>query len=209
MKKKEIKTFFKAITDNDMPTISLLINSNKAYIDVCNFAPPKKDDGQSGLQVSLKSGNFDIALFLIKNGADVNFIEKSEVNDWMAPALQDCIRATIFNSYTLQKDTRIFDKGLSVLKLMLSEKANPNAVDSYGNNCLHRAILDSRQMLDNPAADFTNGILLNQLRSIFNELIKAGADIYQITDKRPSASEFITNFKMEKYELLVTSILKK
>ncbi|WEK21825.1 MAG: hypothetical protein P0Y49_06180 [Candidatus Pedobacter colombiensis] len=66
--KKEIKTFFKAIRDSDMPTISGLVNSNKAYNDACNFAPPKKDDGQSGLQVAFKTGNFDIALFLIKNG---------------------------------------------------------------------------------------------------------------------------------------------
>lgn len=202
MKKKEIKAFFKAIKDRDMGTITSLVNSDKAYVDVCNFTPPKKDDGQSGLQVAFKTGNFDIALFLIENGADVNFIEKSEVNIWTAPVLHDCIRATIFNSYTLQKNTGIFEKGLSLLKLMLSEKADPNALDSYGNNCLHRALLDSRQMIDHPAADLANGILLNQLRSVFKELILAGADLNQNTGTRPSASEFITNYRMEKYELL-------
>ncbi|RQO69653.1 hypothetical protein DBR43_16410 [Pedobacter sp. KBW06] len=202
MKKKEIKAFFKAIRDSDMRTISLLVDTDKAYIDVCNFTPPKKDDGQSGLQVAFKTGNFDIALFLIKNGADVNFIETSEVNEWRAPVLHDCIRATVFNSYTLQKDTRIFDKALSLLKLMLTEKANPNAIDTYGNNCLHRALLDSRQMLDNPSADFSNGILLNQLRSIFKELIQAGADIHQASDKRPGALDFMATFRLEKYELL-------
>lgn len=202
MKKKEIKAFFKAIRDSDMRKISLLVDTDKAYIDVCNFTPPKKDDGQSGLQVAFKTGNFDIALFLINNGADVNFIETSEVNEWRAPVLHDCIRATVFNSYTLQKDTHIFDKALSLLKLMLTEKANPNAIDSYGNNCLHRALLDSRQMLDNPSADFSNGILLNQLRSIFKELIQAGADINQASDKRPGALDFMATFRLEKHELL-------
>jgi len=93
-------------------------------------------------------------------------------------------------------------EALSLLKLMLSEKANPNAIDSYGNNCLHRALLDSRQMIHHPDADFTNEILLNQLRSIFKELINAGADVNQINDTRPSVLNFIANFNIEKYELL-------
>jgi len=202
MKRKEIKDFFKAIRGCDLQTVSMLVNSNKEYINVCNFAPPKKDDGQSGLQVAFKTGNFDIARFLIENGAEVNFIEISAVNEWTAPVLHDCIRAAIFNSYTLQKDGSKFDKALSLLKLMLSKKANPNATDSYGNNCLHRAFLDSRQMIDNPGVDFTNGILLNQLRSIFKELIDAGADINQVNDKRPAVSELIANYNMNKYELI-------
>ncbi|MCT4595158.1 MAG: ankyrin repeat domain-containing protein [Anaeromicrobium sp.] len=37
--------------------------------------PPKKDDGQSPLQVALKTGNFQIADFLIDNGANLNFME--------------------------------------------------------------------------------------------------------------------------------------
>jgi len=202
MEKKNIKTFFKAIRDNDLRAVVTLVNSNKEYVNVCNFAPPKKDDGQSGLQVAFKTGNFDISLFLIKNGADVNFMEKSEINEWTAPVLHDCIRNTLFNSYTLQKDTRKFDEALSLLKLMLDEKADPHAIDSYGNNCLHRAFLDSRQMIDTPAADFTNDILLTQVRNVFKELINAGADVNQANDKRPSMSYFISNYKMEKYKLI-------
>lgn len=201
MKKKEIKAFFKAISDRDLQAVTTLVHSDKAYIEACNFAPPQKDDGQSGLQVAFKTGNFDIALFLIENGADVNFIEQSAVNQWRAPVLHDGIRAAIFNSYTMQKDTGNFDKALSLLKLMLSQKADPNALDSYGNNCLHRALLDSSQMLNHPDADFSNGILLNQLRSLFKALIQAGADVNQVNDKRPAALEFVTNFRLENYEL--------
>ncbi|MBD1387100.1 ankyrin repeat domain-containing protein [Mucilaginibacter rigui] len=202
MKRKEVKAFFKAIRDSDFQTISELITTNNEYVSVCNFAPPKKDDGQSGLQVAFKTGNFDIARLLIQNGADINFIEQSEVNEWKAPVLQDCIRATIFNSFTLQKDTAQFDKAISLLKLMLAEGADPNAIDSYGNNCLHRAFLDSRQMIDNPAADFTGEILLSQLKNIFKELINAGADVYQTSDNRPSVLDFIVNYRMEKYQLI-------
>ena len=201
MTKKDIKVFFKAIADSDFNKVSELLNSNKEYLTVCNVSPPKKDDGQSGLQVAFKTGDFDIAKLLIDQGADINFIETSEINEWTAPVLHDSIRATIFNSYTVQKDTGKFDKAFSLLQLMLDKGANPNSTDSYGNNCLHRAIMDSRQMIDNPSADLTNGVLLKQLRRIFAELITAGADINLTNEKRPSAASMITNFRLEQHQL--------
>jgi len=202
MTKKDIKTFFKAIADSDLNKVSELLNSDKEYLKICNVAPPKKDDGQSGLQVAFKTGNFDIAKLLIEQGADTNFIETSEINEWTAPVLHDCIRATIFNSYTLQKDTGKFDKAFSLLQLMLDKNANPNSTDSYGNNCLHRAIMDSRQMIDNPSADLTNGIVLQQLRKVFKALITAGADTSLTNEKRPSAEDMIKNFRLEQHQLL-------
>ena len=132
MKKKDIKAFFKAIRDRNLQKVTELITCDKEYLTACNFAPPKKDDGQSGLQVAFKTGNFDIAQFLIDQGADLNFMEKSDVNEWTAPVLHDCIRATIYNSFTLRKDTAKFDHAFSILQLMLKKKADPNAIDSYG-----------------------------------------------------------------------------
>ena len=201
MTKKDIKIFFKAIADSDFKKVSELLNSDKEYLTICNVAPPKKDDGQSGLQVAFKTGNFDIASLLIEQGADTNFIETSQINEWTAPVLHDSIRATIFNSYTVQKDTSKFEKAFSLLQLMLDKNANPNSTDSYGNNCLHRAIMDSRQMIDNPSADLTNGILLQQLRKIFKALITAGADTSLTNEKRPSAESMIKTFRLEQHQL--------
>ena len=201
MKKKDIKTFFQAIRNSDLQKVTELVSSDKEYLTATNFAPPKKDDGQSGLQVAFKTANFDIAEYLIEQGSDINFIETSDINDWRAPVLHDCIRATIFNSFTLQKDTSHFDKAFSLLKTLLIKKADPNAVDSYGNNCLNRALMDAKQMLDNPSTDFTNGILLQQLRSVFSELIKAGADPNQSSERRESFASNTVNDKMEQYQL--------
>jgi len=201
MKKKDIKTFFQAIRNSDLEKVKELITNNKEYLTVTNFAPPKNDDGQSGLQVAFKTANFTIAEYLIEQGADTNFIETSEINDWRTPVLHDCIRATLFNSYTLQKDIDNFDKAFSLLLLMLLKNANPNLTDSYGNNCLHRAILDSRQMIDNPNVDLTNGILLQQLRKVFKVLIEAGADPKQTEENSPSAESLIANFKLEHHQL--------
>jgi ankyrin repeat protein len=202
MKKKDIKEFFKAIRNSDLERVDELIKLNKEYISICNFAPPKKDDGQSGLQVSFKTGNFEIARLLIESGADVNFIEESEINDWTAPVLHDCIRAAIFNTETLEKDPCNFNKAKSLLTLMLSKGADPNGIDSYGNNCLHRAILDSQQMIKHPYAQIENGLLLNQLKAVFYELIEAGAEVKLANDKRPDALDMIKIFGLEKYELI-------
>lgn len=201
MTNKDIKAFFKAIADSDINKVSELVNSNKVYLAVCNVAPPKKDDGQSSLQVAFKTGNFDIAKLLIEQGADINFMETSKLNEWTAPVLHDSIKAAIFNSFTVQKDTSKFDKAFSLLQLMLDKSANPNSTDSYGNNCLHRAIMDSRQMIDNPNGDLTNGILLQQLRKIFQALIAAGADKSFTNEKRPSAEDLIKNFRLERHQL--------
>ena len=201
MTKKDIKIFFKAVSDGDINKVSELLDKNSEYLSICNVSPPKKDDGQSGLQVAFKTGSFEVAKLLIDKGANVNFMETSEINEWTAPVLHDCIRATIFNSYTLQRDTKQFDKAFSLLELMLSKKADPKSTDSYGNNCLHRALLDARQMLDNPSTNFTNDILIKQLQSVFTQLIKAGADIKQSRDNRDSAEELYLNFKLDKYNL--------
>lgn len=201
MKKKEIKIFFKAVSDGDINKVSELIDNNSEYLRICNVSPPKKDDGQSGLQAAFKTGNFEIARLLIDKGADTNFMETSEINEWTTPVLHDCIRATIFNTYTLQKDTKQFDKAFSLLELMLSKKSDPKSTDSYGNNCLHRALLDARQMLDNPNTDFTDDILVNQLKSVFSLLIKAGADIKKSSKKKESAEELYVNFKLNIYKL--------
>jgi ankyrin repeat protein len=201
MTKKDIKIFFKAVSDGDVNQVSKLLDKNPEYLSICNVAPPKKDDGQSGLQVAFKTRNFEVAKLLIEKGANVNFMETSKINEWTVPVLHDCIRATIFSSYTLQRDTKRFDKAFSLLELMLSKKADPKSTDSYGNNCLHRALLDARQMIDNPSTDFTNDILIKQLQSVFTQLINAGADINQSIDNRDSAEELYLNFELDKYKL--------
>jgi ankyrin repeat protein len=201
MKKKDIRTYFKAITEGNLEKAAELIETDRSYLTVCSFAPPKKNDGQSGLQVAFKTGNFDIAGLLIEKGADVNFMETSAINEWTAPVLHDCIRAMIFNTYTLRKNEDRFNQAYSLFQQMLQRKADPNAVDSYGNNCLHRAILDANQMISHPNADLSGGILLQQLRKIFKTLISAGADIHRHDERRPDAESLIKNFRLENYRL--------
>lgn len=213
MKKKEIKNFFDAIRHRDFDTVRQLVDADNEYLTVCNFAPPKKDDGQSGLQVAFKTVNFKIAELLIDRGADVNFMEHSEINQWRAPVLHDCIMATIMNCRTMQKDTEVFDFAHSLLDTMLAKGADPNAVDSYGNTCLGRAIMDANQMIDHPffkgetswAGEGLNDkgreVALHQIRSVFKSLIDAGADPDYADPRRKSARYDITNCRLETFDL--------
>lgn len=201
MLKKNIKAWFQAIRRGDFEEVATLVQANKDYLMVCNFAPPKKDDGQSGLQVAFKTGQFAIADLLIENGVDINFQETSTVNEWIAPVLHDCIRATIFNTCLLQPDINRFDQAVALLQLMLRKGANPQAQDSYGNGSLHRALLDARQLLDHPQAASKQPLLLQQIKQVFATLLAAGADPTAATDKRPSATSLVDTFKLASYQL--------
>ena len=201
MTKKDIKAFFQAIRNSDIETVTKLVSNDKTYLTVTNFSPPKKDDGQSGLQVAFKTANFDIAEFLINNEADVNYQEKSEINEWTAPVLHDCIRATIFNCQTTdENETSEFNRAFELLQLMLSKNADPNSVDSYGNNCLHRVYLDAGQVIDNDY--YEQNKALSQIRKVFKQLIEAGANPKLSNDDRESLIEMIKEEQMEKYKLI-------
>ena len=199
--KKNIHLFFNAIRNHDNEKVKAIINQNKDFVTVVRPGLPKKDNGQSGLQVAFKVGNFEIAKFLINTGADVNFIDASEVNDWNMPVLHSGIRATIFQTNTLNKETDRFEIGIEIMSLMLSKGANPNGLDSYGNSCLMRALLDANQMIDHPNFN-ENSETIDQLRSVFALLIAHGADIHYTNKKRPKISEAIRNFGLEAYDLI-------
>ena len=60
-----MKKLFKAIRDKDLELVRLLIDSKPELVNCTAKQPPKKDDGQSPLQVALKTGAFDIADYFL------------------------------------------------------------------------------------------------------------------------------------------------
>ena len=67
---------------------------------------------------------------------------------------------------------------------------DPNAVDSYSNNALLRALMDSRQRLSVELGfpnKVANDVLNRDLREILQTLIRAGADIHASSPQRESA----------------------
>lgn len=196
-----LKKLFIAIRKKDFVTVRELLERKPELISCVAKQPPKKDDGQSPLQVAVKTGSFEIAEDLLNMGADVNFMEKESCNDWKAPVIHDAIRASVMTarfttrlwngSYEIQNTKEKADCSFKLLKRMFDLGADINARDSYGNSCLHRAILDARQILPN-YNHVENRLMDNRLLNddvkedlirIFNLLLDKGADIQEVDPK--------------------------
>lgn len=155
----DVRKLFRAIRRNEAETVERLVRGKPELVNCVARQPPKKDDGQSPLQVALKTGTMDIAEYLMDMGADVNFIEDAAscCNAWRAPVVHDAINCAVMSSRWSTDDelsgTRVFatkeeaDKALAVLERMIDCGADVNARDSYGNSGLWRFCLQAQQIL--------------------------------------------------------------
>ena len=67
---------FKDIRHSDIEAVQAAILKNISVVnEVYNAKAPKKDIGQSPLQVAIKCGEFEIIELLLENGADSDFME--------------------------------------------------------------------------------------------------------------------------------------
>lgn len=192
-----MRALFKAIRSSDLAKVQSLVEADASVVRCIGRQPPKKDNGQSPLQVAFKTGNFDIADLLIDAGAEANFIEAEGANEWRAPVLHDAIRAAIFSSrypgvsgptHTKEQFTRAF----ASLEKLVDAGADVRGVDSFGNNCLMRAALDANQIELN--ADCSEDV-----GRVFALLISRGADIHERTPQRPSVAEAEANSPVARF----------
>ena len=195
-----MKKLFKAIRDKNIELVKQLIINDPVLVNCTAKQPPKKDDGQSPLQVALKTGAFDIADFLIDNGADLNFMEdESCCNTWRAPVIHDAINAAVMSSrwntnnpYTGFEVYSTEENAITARKLlekMLQLGSDTNMLDSSGNSGIWRYCLQANQIL--PRFNYaTNCVcddrifsveLETDLLSILKLLCKYGADLSYVS----------------------------
>ncbi len=204
-----MKKFFDAIRKSDLNTVKELIEKKPELI-LSIARQPKKDNGQSPLQVAIKSNNLEIANYLLDKGADVNFMEAEDcLNDWRMPVLHDAIRCAVmhsrFNKYDIRNELQVFhtkeeaDNSYNILKRLLENGADISKKDSKGNSVLERVVLDARQVL--PAFHrATNELAKNReiteeiksdLSRIFKLLFEYGVD--------PNGLDRISNMRLIDY----------
>lgn len=208
-----MKRLFVAIRQGDLCMVQELLQKKPELVNCIAKQPPKKYDGQSPLQVALKSSNFAIAKYLLIQGADINFIETESCNNWKAPVIHDAINAAVMCSrwnvnsdimggLELHSTKEAADEAYSLLENLIYLGADVNAVDSYGNSCIWRACLQARQILpsyNHVEHKLSNDrILTDELRTdlvhIFQLLINRGADLKHITSNvNKSVLEFYKN----------------
>lgn len=143
-----MKKLFLAIRHGDFNEVKATLENYPEVINEPAKAPPKKDDGLSPLQVALKIGEFDIAKYLIEQGADVNYIDpidQSKKYIWSVPVLQDAVRAVFFAYKGIEPDIEDVEKATVIVRDMLERGADPNVlswktIESWGKCNLYQDV---------------------------------------------------------------------
>lgn len=205
-----MKKLFNAIRKNNTDEVKKIISSKPELVNCVAKQPPKKDDGQSPLQVALKTGNFEIADYLIDMGADLNFMEDEACcNSWRAPVVHDAINAAVmncrWNSNNQYNGFKVFstkekaEEAFNILEKMVIAGADLNKLDTYGNSAIWRFCLQAAQIL--PSYNYRDNIendnriftedLEEDLSKILILLSEYGADLDYIS---PNTKTTVTNF---------------
>ena len=182
-----MKKLFTAIRKNDIDSVKKFLEGSPELISCVSVGAPKKDEGQSPLQVALKASSAEIVNYLLDVGADVNFMEAE--GHWRAPVIHDAInRAVMCSRWNVNRcgELEVFstkndaDEAFEILKKIISLGADVNAKDSVGNTPLNRACLQARQILPRTNSD-DDRVLTDELASdisrIFKLIIDSGADV--------------------------------
>lgn len=184
-----MKKLFTAIQKNETATVKSLLLQAPESIFCVSKGSPKQYDGQSPLQVALKTADSEIVRLLLDFGADVNFMEDASCSNlWRAPVIHDAINRAIMKSrWNVVRGTEVCventqeqaDAAFLILKQIVASGADANAKDSFGNCCISRACLQANQIL--PRSDDSDRVLTTELRAdlarIFDLLIQNGADL--------------------------------
>ena len=189
-----MKALFKEIRAGDVEAVSMRLDNDSALANAIAKAPPKTDAGESALQVAIKSANFPIAHLLLDHGADVNYMDRSPEHGWTIPVLHMAIRAAVFSArygrnralpgeparIEIMNSADEFERAFGVLSVMVARGADLTTSDSAGNLAIGRAVLDARQVIDEPILDDLAG----DLGRVFTLLFDAGADPHWVDPRR-------------------------
>lgn len=202
-----MKKLFKAIRRKDFDLVKELIEKKPELVNCRAKQPPKKDDGQSPLQVAIKIGQIQLAHYLLDRGADINFMEdESCCNQWRQPVLFDAAGRAVYDSrwnsvdyvtkqVQVQRSKAEADASFGLLTRLVDMGAEMDARDSFGGSILSRVCFAARDFL--PQLDRSTGEISQanrvltpeleaDLRRIFDLLISKGADIHFV---HPSMSQ--------------------
>ena len=170
---------FKDIRHSDIEAVRAAISKNINVVnEVYNAKAPKKDIGQSPLQVAIKCGEFEIIELLLENGADSDFMEDPALvppHSVCMSVLHDAIIGAF--SALCYKQYNQSDKYVNLIKTLLENGANPNRKTSSEMLPIGTAVNEAETILERRSAyPEIQEITKTRLFEILNLLIKYGAD---------------------------------
>lgn len=170
---------FKDIRYSDIEAVRAAISKNAAVVnEVYNAKAPKKDIGQSPLQVAIKCGEFEIIELLLEEGADADFMENPEFvppHSVCMSVLHDAIIGVF--SALCYKQYSHSEKYMNLIKILLENGANPNRKTSSGVLPIGTAVNNAEMILERKEAyPDIQEITKKRLFQVLDLLIKYGAD---------------------------------
>ena len=170
---------FKDIRHSDIEAVRASISKNVAVVnEVYNAKAPKKDIGQSPLQVAIKCGEFEIIELLLEKGADADFMEDPALvppHSTCMSVLHDAIIG-VFSAlcYRQYSDS---EKYINLIKRLLENGANPNRKTSSEMLPIGTTVNEAEMILERKEAyPDIQEITKERLFETLDLLIKYGAD---------------------------------
>jgi len=171
-----MKKLFTVIRQGKIDEVKNIIEKKPDLVNCVAGALPKKDHGQSPLQVALKTGNYEIADYLILHGADINFMEAEDEDPGVrAPVLFDAINSTIMSlCYKRINESEI---AFGYVKILVERGADVNKRASNGFDAINWAV-SSAELIFERASIYpeVQEAVRKQLTRILDVLIENGAD---------------------------------
>ncbi len=171
-----MKKLFTVIRQGKLDEVEAIIEKKPELVNCVSGPLPKKDHGQSPLQVALKTNNYEIAGYLISHGADVNFMEEEDDDPGLrAPVLFDAINSTIISLCYEKFDES--DIAFQYVKLLVEKGADVNKLASNGYDAINWSV-SRAELLFERASVYPNAqdTVRKQLTKILDLLIENGAD---------------------------------
>ena len=180
--------------------IRQILDKKPEEVNAVSGDKPKRDQGQSLLQVAIKSGHLDIADLLIDRGADLNFIEEpTELNPFCQPVLQTAGGRAVFDcrrmikrwngQYEMYSSKEKADRSFKVFGADISQK------DSHGGTLLQTILIETKEVLPSyywKTKETSDNVLItdelrHDLNRIYDLLIRYGvtADEIAVYQKIP------------------------
>lgn len=171
-----MKKIFTVIRQGKLDEVKMILEKKPELVNCVSGALPKKDHGQSPLQVALKTGKYEIADYLISHGADVNFMEAEDDDPGLrAPVLFDAINATITSLCYRRVDES--DIAFDYVKLLIEKGADVNKSASNGFDSINWSICNAELLFERPTIyPNVQEKVREQLTRILDILIENGAD---------------------------------
>ena len=201
-----MKKLFDNIKKSNIEKVSQIIEKNPELVNCVSENLTKRDEGQSPLQIAIKTENTAIANYLLDMGADVNFIANEETPK-REPVIHDAIKYAVrscrwnendkYMGFSERSTKEKAVEAFGILKKMLDMGADVKALDFFGYSGLGYFVQQAKKILPtyNYAEEreendriFTTEVH-EDLKNVLKALKDAGADLSELDKFRESCSD--------------------